>query len=652
LQEHYVNFELARALNDYGYVLRELGRYQEAQQAIEESIRLKKSNAALPHSIAIALSELSQILLRQGMIQQAKILNGEAVQLLEKAVEDGDSAHQPELGMLLVERADILWQQAQLAEALPLLERAVLLIGDKPSRQQYKQQAKKQIDEIRLITSSGHTYQLDRRWFSRYSELVAYDDLFLLTQAGPFTEDEQEEWAKLFPHRGDEESKNRLLALAAQSRKRESTRSLQEGGIPVICYPCLLPEDMVEDLQERSHGLAELRRDIEKQEKNVVVRRLYLDAIEEQLAILRLMEAVVSQDQETAWQSNLQLYGKPSEREVKIALQALYATLSDARHNDLAESVAREITAQLKAWNLSLFDIASEELFLPQQERDLQEDCGVLIDEKRQFPTGVVRVFFQDVLSAYGADDWKVSISPARDYTYVNPNERRLVLPQKTFSVGKIRQLLAEEVETHTFRALAGQRSSLALLGLGLARQEATEEGLAKWYIKHVNQRVGVKQQENTWIGTLATGLAAGILTPMLSFQELRSFLEKYYLVHRLLEKEESQEESLVAAKLSAWARVCRTFRGIPDLSQPGCSLKDGVYLRGHLEVSRYFECGGDEQRLWVGAVGIEHLEDLAELNILAPNFPHRHFALAPDLPDQLSRYDKKVLSTENKPST
>src|SRR5207249_3349707 len=130
-----------------------------------------------------------------------------------------------------------------------------------------------------------------------------------------------------------------------------------------------------------------------------------------------------------------------------------------------------------KAWNLSPFGIASEELFLP-QETGKQDDCRARADEKRQFPASVVRAFFQDVLRAYGARDWKVSISPARDYTYVSPHKRELVLPQKSFPVRKIRQLLAEEIETHTFRALAGQHSSLALLGLGLARQETTEEGL------------------------------------------------------------------------------------------------------------------------------------------------------------------------------
>lgn len=636
LQEHYISFKLARALNDYAYALRELGRYQEAQQAIEESIHLKKLHAALPHSIAIAQSELSQILLQQGMIRQGKILNEEAVHLLEYAIENGDSVHQPELGMVLIERADILCQQAQLAEALPLLERAIQLIGDKPSRQHYKQKAIKQIEEIRLISNSGHSYQLDRRWFPRYSEAVAYDDLLLLTQAGPFTDDEQEEWIQLFLQRDKEKNKNRLLELAAQSRKREFIRSLQLNCAPAFSYPCI----SVEDLQERSQGLGKLRQDIEKQERNAIVRRLYLDAIDEHLTTLVLIQAIALQNQEMVWECNLKLYGKPLKHEVKIALQALCAKLLAVRDHYAAGAVARELLGQLRGWGISVYDVVAEELYISQQETTQQTDRRVLASEKKQFPSDIVRKFFKDVLSTYGAKDWKVSVSPARDYTYVDPSVRELVLPQKSFTLAKIRQLLAEEIETHTFRALAGQHSPFALLGLGLARQDATEEGLAKEYIKHVYQAVGVQEPENTWIGTLAIGLAAGIITPALSFQELRNFLEKYYLFHRLLTREESQEDALTAARQSAWSRTCRTFRGVPDLNLSGCcSLKDGIYLRGHLEVSRFFAQGEEEQRLWVGAVGVEHLNDLAELNILTPTFPHRHFALAPDLLDQLEQY-------------
>jgi hypothetical protein len=78
----------------------------------------------------------------------------------------------------------------------------------------------------------------------------------------------------------------------------------------------------------------------------------------------------------------------------------------------------------------------------------------------------------------------------------------------------------------------------------------------------------------------------------------------------------------------------------VPHLEQPGCcSLKDRIYLQGYLDVSRYLE-RGEEQRLYVGSIGIDDLEDMAELNILSPSYPHQHFALTTDLVDRLAGYE------------
>ena len=48
-----------------------------------------------------------------------------------------------------------------------------------------------------------------------------------------------------------------------------------------------------------------------------------------------------------------------------------------------------------------------------------------------------------------------------------------------------------------------------------------------------------------------------------------------------------------------------------------------------------------EEQRLFVGKIGTEHLDAMSELNILAPFCPHRHLALTPDLFDRVSQYEK-----------
>jgi len=86
LQERYGKFKLARTLNDFACDLRTLGQVSEAQEAIEASIQIKKANGALPHSLAISLSEYSQTLTAQGKIRQAQPINEEAVEILERAL--------------------------------------------------------------------------------------------------------------------------------------------------------------------------------------------------------------------------------------------------------------------------------------------------------------------------------------------------------------------------------------------------------------------------------------------------------------------------------------------------------------------------------------------------------------------------------------
>lgn len=631
LQEYYVQFKLARALNDLACDLRTLKQYSDAQEAIEESIKLKKKTGTPPYSIATALSEHSQILAARGKIREALSINEEAKKMLEQSIADGDNMHNPELGLILKERANIFLLQARLTEAKPLLEQAIELMGDKPLRQKDKERAKAQIEEIQLVTSSSQLCQLDRRWFSRLSDLVDFNDTQWLTQAGPFNEEEMAEWKRLSSQE-DEQSSSQMSKLIAQSKKREFARSLEEKCEPTFHYPYL----PLEDVRVHISGLTALRGEIETQEANMIVRRLYLDTIDEHLAFLHLCEAIALQDKTTAMQCNLQLYGKPSEREMKIALQQLCNMLLDAHTHELASPVAQEALAQLEEWGISPHKIVAEDLFIPtfgpiQQ----QVNHKLLASEKKAFSTTTIRKFFQDVLAMYGENNWNVYVNPARDHTTVDPNIRELILPEKSFSVQKVRQLLAEEIETHSYRAIAGRNSSLALLGSGLANHLAADEGLAYHYVQSVNSRVYGEYEEKKWNATLTTGFASGVLTHALSFPELRGFLEKMFLVSELLD-DVSWEAAFEFARQAAWRRCCRVFRGA------GCvSLKDRVYLQGHLEISDYLARGGEELHLYVGCIGVDHLEDMAELGILAPSYPHQHLALATDLAERLASYEK-----------
>jgi hypothetical protein len=50
-------------------------------------------------------------------------------------------------------------------------------------------------------------HQLDWRWIERYRELCAYDNVWWLTWAGPFTEAEQAQWDQLSALSLDEATK-------------------------------------------------------------------------------------------------------------------------------------------------------------------------------------------------------------------------------------------------------------------------------------------------------------------------------------------------------------------------------------------------------------------------------------------------------------
>lgn len=629
LQEYYITFWLARALNDLACDLRTLGLYAEAKNAIEESIKLKKKSGTPQHSIAIALSEYAQILAALGEIRKALSLSKDAQQILEEIVAKGDDTHKPELGLILKERADILVQQAHINKALALYQQAVELIGDKPLRQKDKQEALHQIEALQRATHSTLPYQLDRRWFARFSNLVDYNDIEWLTQAGPFTPDEQTEWDHL-TQQGAEGNKKRKLQIIAQSRAREAVRSREAQDEPTIWYPFLA----LANVRERIHGLKTLRAEIEGQETNAVVRRLYLAAVDDHLLYLRLCEAYGMQDQAAASTCNLQLYGMPSEREMKIALQQLCSMLLEARDHPLAADAAQEVLAQIKAWGLSPEGLIAEDLAVPTFAPIAQPDRALLAREKQMFATTTIARFFQDVLARYGETDWKVTVSPARDHTSVDPNIRELILPARDLSVQKVRQLLAEEIEIHSYRAIAGRNSKLALLGSGLANHLAADEGLAYHYVQRVNAQVYGRYEEKRWNATLTTGFVAGVLTPRLSFPELRGFLEKMFVVSQLLDGD-TWDDAQEFAQQAAWRRCCRVFRG------HGClSLKDRVYLQGHLDISDYLAQGRDIQRLYVGCVGIEHLEDMAELDILVPNYPHQQLALTTNLAECLASYN------------
>ncbi len=626
IQESYVNFRLARALNDYAYYLRLLGHFDEAKEAIEECLRLKESGATLPRSLAVSLGEYAQILACLGIFQDALTYNGQALQKLDSIFAQGDQSAQSDKGMLLVERSLIFMQQARWKEAQQGFETALDLLSE--TRSAYRTLATQRLE---TLTRQVHSRsQLDSRWFERYLALASYDDIPWLVATGPFTPQEQDAWQQLQANQ-DDSAQRRRADLLVQSRQRELEESIATRRTPRLLYSAI----PIEEVREKIRGFERLQAEIETQEENAVVRRLYKDTITEHLHTLHLVESVYNQDCRAVMQHNLFLYGGITALEMAEALTQLFLMLKYAKEHPQAAPLAERMLRQLKSWHLQMEDYVDREQ--PATPKLVAKKPG-----KTVFSAQAVQRFFTEVLAEYHFGDWKAVLSYEREHTSVDLDLCTVFIPGNAhFSAMKICELLAEEIETHAFRSVAGRKSPLALLGSGTQGFLPTEEGLAVNYILEAAAAHGFRKSYS-WITTLAPGLAAGVVTPPLSFLDLYDFLYTAFLISNLLSgKYDTEEEVRAGAKAEALSRTTRTFRGIPDLSVSGaCSLKDRVYLQGYLEVSNALQ-QMPRERLLVGSIGIARLADMAELNLHTPAIVHRRKALDPDLFEQIARFEE-----------
>ena len=198
------------------------------------------------------------------------------------------------------------------------------------------------------------------------------------------------------------------------------------------------------------------------------------------------------------------------------------------------------------------------------------------------------------MLHEYHLDHWRVLIDPAALVTRVEPQIQAIIFPETPVLFEKALYLLSHELESHTLRYVAGERSALALLGIGTKGYLATEEGLALYADVMTARAQHPRRQENIpWMGTFAVGLAcgarlsSGVKIRAHSFHVLFRFLEQYFLLAGVLNgAAPTIEAARERARTLALTRCLRTFRGVPDLTHRGiCSAKDNCYVQGYLAI-------------------------------------------------------------------
>lgn len=638
LQSH-ILYQKARMLHDLSFYERAIGD-DKAMIHIEECLTIKEAGYSVPGSLAITYDDYAYLLAKQGKYQRALYYSDLALQLTQRMVEAKLSAATSQKGMLLVNRGKLLLQLKRFEEAQVHFAAGKSLV-EGTSRHDLSflaaETGLRSIEEQHRINPRGH---LDHRWFSRYQELASYSDVKWLTPSGPFTAKEREEWNALREERGNA-ANNRLSEMIAQSQERELAASFKEQREPHFHYP-LIP---LEDIAEKVGGLSSLRAEIDCYEENVVVRQLYLDAIDERLSELGMIAATGKQDDEAFWVYTRHLYALPSASEMEPAMRSLAQLLRKGLRNSSTSDLASQIIRQTQSWSIDPMGLIEAEQELEQL---AEEQALHVAGTQKYFSSETVRCFFEDVFRRYQFV-WSAVRDASTDHPRVSLTDKQLILPENVhISSSKIREILAHEIETHIFRSVAGEKSRLLLLSLGLANFLETEEGLAT-YCSMEAARFGAPKTDKLWTGTLATGLAAGVVCSPFSFHALRSFLMNTFTLRGLLVAKKTRDEIQKDALKNAHKRCLRTWRGVSNLASPGiCATKDSVYLRGYLAVHHKLQQEPAAfDRFLVGSVGLQHLDALGELGITEPHAHNQRLAYDADLESYIASFAENRAKTE-----
>jgi tetratricopeptide (TPR) repeat protein len=638
-QRAFLKKRLAFSLNDLGYHLNRVGKYEEALEAVQQSIEFKEQGYLQFGGLAASYGEKSQILAALGRFQEALHFDERAMLEAQRLADAKDSLSQEEVWIYRVNRGHLYLLLGRVDEAEHLIKEALPNIHAR--RRMYIMFAKdalNEIDQWRRSATSSH-YYLDWRWVETYRRLASFDSFGWLAPAGPFLDDEKQEWDGLLTQEGNEEAQRKMEILLARSRERELSIALQEQHEPQLWYP-VIPLD---EVHSRIADFLQLDAEVIQYEPNAILRRFYHDAIESQINFLRLIEAAAIKDCQRFQQYNQLLNPDPTSDEMSYTLSRVRRLIQQGLARPDTVAVSQQVLKLLRERFHLIINVSTGQEDPPVIQAPVPSSVST---SPRLVSPQTAKRFFEAVLQEYQYEGWQVILDLNAQDARIEQGLRHFILPTETqISISKIRDYLSHELGGHIARCVAGERSHLGLLGVSTSGSLTTEEGLAVYYDRQTAALEWKRFDESgIWLGTLAGGLARGVIAPPQTFLSLFTFFEALFLLYRLLwGTDKDLEASKKRAHNLAIARCLRTFRGVPDLKEPGlCYTRDVHYLRGLQMVER--AVAADEtvvDKLAVGVVAVDQLPDLQELGIVNTHQQLRKLASASDL-------EAYVLSFEN----
>lgn len=417
--------------------------------------------------------------------------------------------------------------------------------------------------------------QLDAQWFDRLRDEI-FEDYEKLSGNGTYRE----------------EQKRAFLA--------------REIEVPALDYPQL--EQF--DFQTKESTLLALKEDVLHEERNPVVQKIYRTKINEMLASVRMLAAAKDGNDKKFSRYCEFIHGKPTGENTAYVFEAVQDKFANVR-NPLPEQI--EAAARLTA----LMSDFPEEVPKGAVTRDILPEGS---DIKGYVENAAEAVeCMQQVLDELQIDDWKIVVdsekglsnfSVSQEYKTVNvPSDEQI--KSRKLTKKKLAGLVEHELKTHIVRRHNGERSKLALLGLGLDRYIKGEEGVATYAEQKVT---GAKEFAGIPM-YFALAVAKGVDGTPRNFRETFTIVRDYYLATL-----KPGDDLGSRADTDAWKDCVRIFRGTTGQTPGAVFTKDLAYL-GNRDIWQLVSTDSDVVMTFsIGkfdSTNTEHVAALVQLGIL-----------------------------------
>lgn len=166
------------------------------------------------------------------------------------------------------------------------------------------------------------------------------------------------------------------------------------------------------------------------------------------------------------------------------------------------------------------------------------------------------------------------------------------------YSLERTMTAVVHEIDTHVLRTENGKLQPLRVFQTGLPGYTKTEEGLAVYRVNKLGLNI------------------------------LKVFIPQIRVIALDIARRASFAQTAAAVMdlgltpKQAWSLVWRLKRGLADTGRPGGFAKDGLYYSGCCRVAAFAEKGGRINDLYVGKIGLEHLEMISRLpGLIKPRY-------------------------------